>query len=130
MRWIACLALAAGLALPLGALADSPPQLVATLTKAVAHRQYRAGTLVVVKFTVAEPGQAPGTGVPAGSAFEVQLIRSVGTPSPLTAAFGRNGHYTASIRWPGGRLARIRILAFMSTAAGAPRGFWVHLKAR
>lgn len=121
---IAASAILAAAATPAGA---SPPHLAATVTRATAHNPYpRAGALITVAFTVGEPGQPPGSGVPAGSVFEVELTRLHGTPTPLVGAGGENGRYNATIRWPGGRIRSIRILSFLNTTpTTAQGGFWL-----
>jgi hypothetical protein len=97
-----------------------------TLTKPIAHKSYRAGTLITVTFTVAEPGKAPGTGVPVGSVFQVQLTRNPGPPTKLVPAAVHDGRYSVAVRWPGGRLLRVGVGGFLTgaspTAAG---GFWL-----
>jgi hypothetical protein len=105
----------------------SSPRLVATVVKAVAHKPYpRAGALITVSFTVGEPNEPAGSGVPPGSVFDVQLIRKNARPTSMTPAIGSGGHYRATIRWSGGRIGRIRIGGFLnavpSTAQG---GFWL-----
>jgi hypothetical protein len=105
----------------------SSPRLVATVVKAVAHKPYpRAGALITVSFTVGEPNEPAGSGVPSGSVFDVQLIRKNARPTSMTPAIGSGGHYRATIRWSGGRIGRIRIGGFLnavpSTAQG---GFWL-----
>jgi hypothetical protein len=105
----------------------SSPRLVATVVKAVAHKPYpRAGALITVSFTVGEPNESAGSGVPSGSVFDVQLIRKNARPTSMTPAIGSGGHYRATIRWSGGRIGRIRIGGFLnavpSTAQG---GFWL-----
>jgi hypothetical protein len=121
------LALAAVLAGSASASTVSSPRLVATVKTATAHTPYpRAGALITVVFTVGEPNQSPGSGVPSGSVFDVQLTRRTGLPTTLIPATGQNGRYHAAIRWPGGRIRRIRIGGFLnavpSTAQG---GFWL-----
>ena len=127
-----CLAIAAGVAQPASAVAatkSAPPKLVATVTNKVAHRTYRAGAVITVKFTVGEPGQPAGTGVPAGSVFQVQLTRKGGAPMRIVPAFGQGGRYKATIRWLGGRLTGINIGGFLNaptpTAVG---GFWLPVR--
>lgn len=121
------LAVVALLATTATAADASAPRLAATVTQAIAHKPYpRAGALITVAFTVGEPNQPPGSGVPSGSAFEVQLTRSTGTPTPLVGAGGQNGRYRATIRWPGGRIRSIRVLAFLNASpTAAPTGFWL-----
>jgi hypothetical protein len=105
----------------------SAPHLVATVVKAVAHKPYpRAGALITVAFTVGEPNEPAGSGVPAGSVFDVQLTKRAGLATPLATATGEGGHFRATIRWSGGRIRAIRIGGFLnavpSTAQG---GFWL-----
>jgi hypothetical protein len=109
------------------ASSGSSPRLVATVVNAVAHKPYpRAGALITVSFTVGEPNQPAGSGVPSGSVFDVQLIPKKALPRLMTPAIGSAGHYRATIRWSGGRIGRIRIGGFLnavpSTAQG---GFWL-----
>jgi hypothetical protein len=120
-------ALAAVVAPAATASSTSSPRLVATVVNAVAHKPYpRAGALITVSFTVGEPNEPVGSGVPAGSVFDVQLIRKNGLPTAMTSATGSDGHYRATIRWSGGLVGRIRIGGFLnavpSTAQG---GFWL-----
>lgn len=124
---LAFLAFVAVLAATATATGASPPRLAATVTSAVAHKPYpQAGALITVNFTVGEPGGAVGSGVPSGSAFEVELTRLHGTPTPLVGAGGQNGRYRATIRWPGGRIRSIRILAFLNTAPSTGQsGYWL-----
>lgn len=119
--------LASLLAAPAHASSASSPRLVATVQNAIAHKPYpRAGALITVVFTVGEPGQPPGSGVPSGSVFDVQLTRRNGLPTHLMTATGENGQYRVTIRWSGGLIGRIRIGGFLnavpSTAQG---GFWL-----
>lgn len=120
--------LAAFVAPAAAASTASSPQLVATVVNAVAHKPYpRAGAIITVSFTVGEPNEPAGSGVPSGSVFNVQLIRKKGPlPTSMTPATGSGGHYRATIRWSGGRIGRIRIGGFLnavpSTAQG---GFWL-----
>jgi len=103
------------------------PRLVATVVNAVAHKPYpAAGAIITVSFTVGEPNEPVGSGVPSGSVFDVQLIRRGARPTFMTAATGSDGHYRATIRWSGGTIGKIRIGGFLnavpSTAQG---GFWL-----
>jgi hypothetical protein len=105
----------------------SSPRLVATVVNAVAHKPYpRAGALITVSFTVGEPNEPAGSGIPSGSVFDVQLIRKNTRPTTMTPAIGSNGHYRATIRWSGGRIGRIRIGGFLNaTPSTAQGGFWL-----
>jgi hypothetical protein len=105
----------------------SSPRLVATVVNAVAHKPYpRAGALITVSFTVGEPNEPAGSGIPSGSVFDVQLIRKNARPTTMTPAIGSNGHYRATIRWSGGRIGRIRIGGFLNaTPSTAQGGFWL-----
>jgi hypothetical protein len=105
----------------------SSPQLVATVVNAVAHKPYpRAGAIITVSFTVGEPHEPVGSGVPSGSVFNVQLTKKVGPPLFMTAAIGSGGRYRATIRWSGGRIGRIRIGGFLNaTPSTAQGGFWL-----
>jgi hypothetical protein len=105
----------------------SSPLLVATVVNAVAHKPYpAAGAIITVSFTVGEPNEPVGSGVPPGSAFDVELLRKKGLPTFMTEATGSDGHYRATIRWSGGTIGTIRIGGFLnavpSTAQG---GFWL-----
>lgn len=126
---VAC-AVIAVLAVSVPASAASPPRLTATVQKATAHKPYpRAGALITIVFTVGEPGAMPGSGVPTGSAFEVQLVPNTGVPTTLTPAAGENGRYHATVRWAGGPIRRIRIGAFLNAVPSIPQGgFWLPVK--
>ena len=129
MRNLLSVLVALGAVVAPGASASSrsSPQLVATVVNAVAHKPYpRAGATITVSFTVAEPNQPVGSGVPSGSVFNVQLIRKKGRPMFMTAAIGSNGRYRATIRWSGGLIGRIRIGGFLNaTPSTAQSGFWL-----
>ena len=118
--------LAAVLATSASASRASAPHLIATVT-AVAHKPYpRAGALITLSFTVSEPSQPVGSGVPAGSVFDVQLTKKKGSPTNLTTAIGDNGHYKATVRWSGGLIRAIRIGGFLNaTPSTAQGGFWL-----
>jgi hypothetical protein len=121
------LTLVAVLAATASASASSSPRLVATVKTAVAHNPYpRAGAVVTVTFTVGEPNKPPGSGVPNGSVFDVQLTRTKGLPTSLTKATRLNGQYHATIRWPGGHILRIKIGGFLNAVPStAQSGFWL-----
>ena len=108
----------------------SSPQLLATVVNAVAHKPYpRAGAIIIVSFTVAEPNQPVGSGVPSGSVFDVQLIRKNSRPLSMIPAIGDHGRYRATIRWSGGLIGRIRIGGFLNaTPSTAQGGFWLPVK--
>ena len=103
------------------------PRLVATVVNAVAHKPYpRAGAIITVSFTVGEPNEPVGSGVPPGSVFDVQLIRRNGRPMFMSAAVGADGRYRATIRWSGGTIGRIRVGGFLNaTPSTAQGGFWL-----
>jgi hypothetical protein len=121
-----CAVFAAVLTTSASASTASAPRLVARVT-AVAHKPYpRAGALIALSFTVGEPGQPPGSGVPQGSVFEVQLTRKTGLPTNLTTATGTKGQYHATIRWSGGQVRAIRVGGFLNaTPSTAQSGFWL-----
>jgi hypothetical protein len=123
-------ALAAVVVPAASASAASSPQLVATVVNAVAHKPYpRAGAIITVSFTVGEPNEPVGSGVPSGSVFDVQLIRKNSRPLSMTPAIGSNGRYRATIRWSGGSIGRIRIGGFLNaTPSTAQGGFWLPVK--
>ncbi len=120
-------ALAAVVASAAAASTASSPQLVATVVNAVAHKPYpRAGAIITVSFTIGEPNEPVGSGVPSGSVFNVQLIRKKRRPMFMTAAIGDHGRYRARIRWSGGLIGRIRIGGFLNaTPSTAQSGFWL-----
>jgi hypothetical protein len=121
------IAVAAVVAPAAAASSASSSRLVATVINAVAHKPYpRAGALITVSFTVGEPNEPVGSGVPSGSVFDVQLTRKDGLPTHLTTATGSAGHYLASARWSGGLIGRIRIGGFLNTVPStAQGGFWL-----
>jgi hypothetical protein len=103
---------------------SSPPVFVARVTGVSFNGPNRPGTLVTVTFTVGEQGQPPGTGVPQGSTFAVLATRT----HQLSPAYGKHGHYRATIRLGSGGLTGIQVGGFMpQKEPGKVRngGFWI-----
>ena len=102
------------------------PVFIAHVTGVFVHGpDTRPGTLVTIRFTVAQPGKPPGLGIPKRSTFEVLLTRRSGQ---FASAYGSNGHYQATIRLgPGRGIGGIQVGAFMPSKG--PRvingGFWI-----
>lgn len=133
---LACVMATAALAAPAVAIASKgspPPRLVATVEHVIGHKPYpRPGSFVTVTFTVGEPGKPPGSGIPPGSVFEVQLTRTTGSPtsSLMTVARGRRGHYRVTVRWPGGHVGGVAIGGFLNAMPSPANGdFWLPVTA-
>lgn len=99
------------------------PAFAARVTGAVLHGPNRAGTVVTIAFTLEKQGEAPGAGVPAGSAFLVLLTRT----NQLTPAYGEHGRYRANVRLGPGGIAGIQIGGFTPSKGTRVEngGFWL-----
>jgi hypothetical protein len=91
------------------------------------HGPSRPGTLVTVTFTVGEQGKPPGTGIPQGSTFLVLVVPKTRRAGHLTEAYGKHGHYRATIRLGPGGIGRIQIGGFMPSNGrkALNGGFWI-----
>lgn len=108
------------------------PELVARVTGAFVHRPVpRYGPpWVTITFTIGEQGKAPGTGIPWGSYFLVDLASRTGAPtSPLLIrAYGTRGHYRVTARLPQGGIGRIMVGGWLNVRKGtsaADGEFWI-----
>ena len=104
------------------------PELRATVT-GIHIQHLEVGDRADLTFTVGEPGQRAGAGIPPNSVFLLDVIPNHGEPPrQFLKADGANGRYRATTWVPRGGIRSIQIGGWLNMPKGLPwaaDGFWI-----
>jgi hypothetical protein len=106
---------------------SGPPVLQATITDVTVQHRLTVD-FVTVHFSVGEPGEPPGSGIPKLSAFFVSVVPKHGEPgNQLRHANGANGRYVATAFIPHGGVQAIEVGGWLNRKGTptAAEGFFI-----